>query len=365
MLQSARSKILALAIAGTSATACSALLGEQGSDAVAGLACPEWGSGNAIGGAFTADAELNAQIGVFVQSSLEIAQLTKKIKGEVKTACTNMGRDLGLTADQMKALDEPEGDIKGPCNAVSARIREIVKAQAEIKVTYTPPKCSVNAEFEAQCQADCKVEIDPGKIVAECQPAHLSGYCEGTCSGQCDGTCKGECQGECTATNAQGECVGECKGECKGSCDATCHAKCEGTWKAPHCDVEIQQPKAAAECQASCKARADVKAACSKPQVTVEANAAAEDMAKLLATLRTNLPALINAQVRLGKQLQGDVKAMVKAGQSMRGRLKGSGQKAVACVGAAANAMAEASIRVSVSVEVSASVSGSVGAKSG
>jgi hypothetical protein len=223
----------------------------------------------------------------------------------------------------------------------------------------------VNADFEAKCQAECKVEIDPGKIVAECEPAHLSGYCEGTCSGQCEGTCKGQCQGECTAKDAQGNCVGQCNGTCSGSCDATCHAKCEGTWKAPHCDVEIQRPKAEAECAASCKARADVKAACSKPRVDVQANAAAGDMAKLVATLRTNLPALINAQVRLGRQLRGDIKAMVDAGASLRGRLQGSGEHAVACVAAAANAMAEASLRVSVSVEVSASVSGSVGAKSG
>jgi hypothetical protein len=302
---------------------------------------------------------------VFVQSSLELAALTKKIKGEVKVACTNMGTDLGLTADQMKALNEPEGDIKGPCNAVKARIQQIVKAQAEIQVTFKPPKCSVNADFEAKCQAECKVEVDPGKIVAQCEPAHLSGYCEGTCSGQCEGTCRGECQGECTAKNAQGECVGECKGTCKGSCDATCHAKCEGTWKAPHCDVEIQQPKAAAECQASCKARADVKAACTKPQVIVQSNAAAQDVQKLLATLRVNLPALINAQIRLGRSIKGDVQAMVKAGNSMKGRLQGSGSHAIACVGAAANAVAEASLRVTVSVEVSASVSGSVGAKSG
>jgi hypothetical protein len=361
-MSSTRAKVLALALAGTSTAACSALLGEAGSDAVAAAACPEWGSGHAIGAAFTADAELNAQIGVFVQSSLEVAALTKKIKAEVKTACMNMGRDLGIPDAKLAPTKEAEGDLKGPCNAVSARIREIMQAQAEVQVTYTPPKCSVNADFEAKCQAECKVEIDPGKIVAECEPAHLSGYCEGTCQGQCEGTCKGECQGECSAKDAQGNCVGQCSGTCKGSCDATCHAKCEGTWKAPHCDVEIQRPKAEAECAASCKARADVKAACSKPQVNVQANAAAGDMAKLVATLRTNLPALINAQVRLGRQLKGDVKAMVDAGASLRGRLQGAGNHAVACVGAAANAMAEASLRVSVSVEVSASVSGSVGA---
>jgi hypothetical protein len=365
MFERMRDRLLVLALAGGSATACSALLGEAGSDVVAAAACPEWGSGRAVGANFVADASLNAQIGVFVQSALEIAALTKSIAGEVRIACTNMGRDLGLDDAKLAPADGPSGDVKGPCAAVAARIDEIMSAQARVEVRYTPPKCSVNADFEAQCHAECKVEIDPGRVVAQCEPAHLSGRCEGTCHGECEGSCHGECQGECSAKDAQGRCVGSCSGTCKGRCDATCHARCEGTWKAPHCAVEIERPKAEAECAASCKARADVKAACTKPSVDVRADAAAGDFAKLAATLRTNLPALVNAQIRLGRQLRHDVELMADAGASLRGRLQGAGSHAIACVGAAVNAMAEASVRVSVSVEVSASVSGKVGAKAG
>lgn len=114
---------------------------------------------------------------------------------------------------------------------------------------------------------------------------------------------------------------------------------------------------------ASCQARADIKASCQPPQVeaAVDASAAAELQA-LTASLRTHLPALINAQVRLGKQLSGDIKVLVKAGQHLKGELGDAGAKAVACVGAAVSGMADVSVKINVSVKVSASVSGKVGA---
>lgn len=357
-----RNALLALALVGTGATACSAILGEGAGGAVAGLACPEYGSGNAIGASFVEDAALNAEIGVFVQAAADINSASGKIAGEVRTACLNMGRDLGLSDSDMADENKAGGKVSGPCNAVNKEIGRIIKAQGQVAVTFDPPKCSVNMDIEGECSAACKVEYTPAEIIAECEPGHLYGSCEGTCTGTCEGTCKGECQGECSAKDAEGNCVGECSGTCGGSCSGTCRASCEGSWKAPQCEVAIRPGSVEGDCMASCKARADFKAACQPGKVDVEAGGKAE-LAKLKGTLSKNLPVLIKAQIRITKHLAADVKAVSNAGASLQGKLRSAGGKALACVSAAVDGVAQASVNINVSVQASASVSGSVGAK--
>ncbi|EDM76232.1 hypothetical protein PPSIR1_42191 [Plesiocystis pacifica SIR-1] len=329
----------------------------------ASASCPEWASGKMIGGSFTSDAELNADIAAFMQASADISTLADSSYKAVAKACVNMAADLGIPGDQIKPKD---GDAATPaCNAVSAKIGQIIKANAAVKVNYTPPSCQMDANFKAQCEAECGVEVDPGKVVAECEPARLSGYCEGTCGGRCEGTCEGSCQGECSAKDAQGNCIGECKGTCSGQCSATCHAKCTGEWKAPHCEVEVQKSQVKAECSANCEANANVRASCKPPVVDVQAQAQADAMKALTATLSKNLPALLQAQVRIGKQLSSDIKIVIASGKRLKGQMSGAGAKAVTCVGQAVNAMASASVKLNVSVKASASVSGKVGAKAG
>jgi len=350
---------------GLSELGCTALLGEQGAALAGAAACPEWGSGNAIGATFTENAELNTDIAVFVQAAADMRALTNEIETEVVTACKKIGADIGLTAEQMAPKDGVGGGMEGACNPVSAKIGEIISAAADAKLTvsFEPPNCQVTADVTAECAAQCKVDIDPGEIIARCSQAELSGTCEGTCKGQCDGVCNGSCDGECTAKDAEGNCEGMCKGTCEGECEATCHARCEGEWKAPRCETDVRGPSAKTDCMASCEAGAEIKASCQPPKVeaTVEASAAAELQA-LATSLRANLPALINAQVRLGQQLGGDVKVLMKAGNHLKGELGDAGAKAVACVGAAVAGLADVSVKVNVSVKVSASVSGKVGA---
>jgi hypothetical protein len=325
-------------------------------------ACPEWGSGKIIGGSFTADAEVNAQIAAFVQASYDIERAANQAYANVTTACVKMGKDLGIPEAELQGT--AADSASAPCNAVAAKIDAILKANASAKleVAYQPPRCQMDASFKANCEAECGLEVDPGKVVANCEPAKLSGYCQGTCTGQCEGTCTGECQGTCEAKDAQGRCVGACNGTCKGSCDATCHAKCEGTWKAPRCEVEVEQSKVKADCSANCEASAKVRASCQPPKLEVKASAQAEAMTKLVGTLKANLPALLQAQLRLSKQLAGDIKIVVDTGNKLKGQLKGAGGKAFACVSAAATAMVQASVKINVSVKASASVSGKAGA---
>lgn len=332
---------------------------------LSGLACPELsGGGNAMGAKFTAKATLNAKIGAFVQAAKDLGSVSARMDAEITGACQRMGKDLGVTPAEMQPKDGVAASTAA-CAAVSAKIKAALKGSIQLKATFTPPKCEVNASAHASCEGRCKVEVDPGEIVAQCSPAKLSGRCEGTCNGKCEGSCNGTCQGECTAKDAQGRCTGQCKGTCQGKCSATCHASCQGEWKAPKCEGHVTAPKVDADCKASCEASAKITAQCTKPSVNIEASAQAEAVGDVLATMRTNLPALITAQVKLGKEFAADVQTLVKIGGSLRGQLGDAGAKAIACVTAAGTAVASASVSVNVSIKASASVSGHAGVGGG
>ncbi len=357
--------------------ACDAMLGGSGNvntnvqgvskeslvGAAKGAACPELVSGgNAMQGTFTADAAVNAKIGAFVQAAKDFQAAANQAESQLANACKKIGQDIGVPADQMQPADGAGGAAKGACSAVSAKIQSILSAGAQVTVEAQPPQCQVNASAQASCEGQCKVELTPAEIVAQCEPGKLSGQCQGTCSGTCEGTCSGTCEGECTAKDAQGNCKGECKGTCSGQCSATCHAKCEGEWKAPRCEAELTPPKAEADCKASCKASADFKAQCTKPSLNIQASANTEAVQKLVASLKLNLPALLAVQFKLSKQIAADVQTLTRLSAELKGELKGVGGKAIACLSGAASAIATASASVKVSVQASASVSGKVGA---
>lgn len=364
--------VLALG-AGIAAGACDPLAPGAGRTAstIAGIAgavaCPELsGGGSALGVRYTAKAELNAKIGAFVQAAKDLQRLSVQMDAEVTNACRKIGADLGVPAAQMQPR-ENVGASTAACGAVKAKIGALLQGGVKLETKYTPPKCEVDAQARASCDARCQVEVDPGEIVAKCEPAKLSGRCQGTCKGQCDGRCEGTCNGECTAKDAQGRCVGQCKGTCQGKCDATCHASCQGTWQAPKCEGKVTPPKVDADCKASCSASVEFSARCTRPQLEIEASSNAQALAKLIASLRVNLPVLITAQVKLGREVAGEIQTLVRLGGQLRGQLQGAGQKAVACVSAAASAVgtAAASVNVSVQASVSVSASASASAKAG
>lgn len=326
-----------------------------------GIACPEMsGGGSALRATFTEKANLNVKIGAFVQAAKDLVSLSAQMDAEILGACKRMAGDLGVSPEKLKP---PEGQAASTtvCNAVAAEIGAALKGGATLKADFTPPKCEVNAAAEASCDGHCKVEVEPAEIVAKCDPGKLSGQCKGTCGGQCDGTCKGTCNGECTAKDAQGRCTGQCKGTCQGSCSATCHASCKGEWQAPKCEGHVTPPKVDADCKASCKASAKITAKCTPPALNITASANAEALGKVIGTLRANLPVLITAQVKIGKEIAGDLQTLVRIGGQLRGELKGAGAKAAACVGAAVTGVASASVSINVSFKASASVSGKAG----
>lgn len=329
--------------------------------ALGGIACPELTSGgSALQAKFTEKANLNVKLGAFVQAAKDLVSLSARMDSEITGACKRMAADLAVPPEKLKPAQGVAASTAA-CNAVSAQIGAALKGGASLKASFTPPKCEVNAAAQASCDGHCKVEVEPAEIVAKCDPGKLSGQCSGTCKGQCDGTCKGTCQGECAVKDAQGRCAGQCKGTCQGSCSATCHASCQGEWRAPKCEGHVTPPKVDADCKASCDASAKITAQCTKPALDIQASADAAAIGKVVATLKANLPTLISAQFKIGKEIAGDLQTLVRVGGQLRGELKGAGAKAVACISAAVTAVGSASVSVNVSFKASASVSGKAG----
>jgi hypothetical protein len=334
-----------------------------------GAACPQMMRGDPLGASYSANARANAKVAAFVAASADLIQVSVAMENLAADACRRMGRDLGVPEAQMAVQNgsgaEPGAGAEVACGAVSARIDEILRTGVQVRVDARPPQCQANLDAKARCDGVCNASVDPGAIVASCEPAKLSGFCQGRCAGQCDGTCQGECQGQCSAKDAAGRCVGRCQGACNGGCDATCHVRCEGQWQAPQCQGYVRPPSADAECTASCSARANFEAQCQPGAVNVQASQNTEQVLRLVATLRANLPDLLKAEIGLGKRVVSDARAVVQIGASLPRALGDAGAEAVACVAAAGSASASASVRIDVSIRASASVSSRVGANAG
>jgi hypothetical protein len=329
-----------------------------------GAACPQLsGPGDPLSMNFSANARANAKVRTFVAASKDLVELSIQMESMASEACRRMGRDLGVPEPQMHARsDDPGAEAQAACGALSVRIDSILQAGVQVRAQATPPQCQADLQVKANCEGACNVDVDPGQIVAQCEPARLSGFCQGRCVGACEGRCNGTCQGQCSAVDAQGHCTGVCHGTCNGSCDATCHARCEGQWQAPSCQGYVRPPSADAECNASCNARADFRARCTPARVTVQASQNTELAMRLVGTLQANLPQLLQAEIALGRRIGQDVHTVVEVGGALPKLIGDAGAEAIACTAAAGGATVQASARIDVTVRASASVSGRVGA---
>lgn len=353
--------VLSLVVAASCALGCDAM-GRNGFGSVGAIACPELSAGDVLGARVAADARVNGKIATFMLAARDLAQVSAQIEAEAAEACARMGGDLGMAPAELAPRNEPGGRASGACDAVAARIDAILRQGLAVEVRATPPSCQASAEAAARCEGACDADVDPGEVVAHCDPARLSGYCQGTCGGACSGTCNGQCSGQCSAYDAQGRCAGRCNGACGGYCDAECHASCQGKWQAPKCEGTVRPPSADAECNASCRAHANVNASCSPAQVTVRASQNAPMAARLAATLQANLPELLHAEWTLGRRLASDAQVVGQVGAQLPRIAGNAGAHALACIAASTEAAARASVSIQVSVKASANVSGRVGA---
>lgn len=327
-----------------------------------GMLCPALDSGDPLSASFSADPRANAKIRTFVAASKDLMQLSTQMEAMVADACGRMATDLGATPAELAPPDDkPGARAKQTCGVLSAKIDAIFATGVGVRVQAKLPQCQADLSAKARCEGACDVSVDPGQIVASCEPAKLSGFCQGRCVGRCDGRCTGQCNGQCSQVDATGQCVGQCTGECGGGCDATCHVGCQGQWQAPQCEGSVRPPSADAECNASCTAQANFRASCTQAEVFVQTWPESQSAAALAATLQANLPALLQGEFALGKRLLQDARVVVEVGGQLPKIIGQAGIQALACVGAAANLSVQASVRVQVSVEASASVSGRAG----
>jgi len=322
-----------------------------------GLACPYLvGEGDLLSAQISANARANAKIRTFLVAARDLNRVSMQMEAQAAMACSNIGRDLGLTDAQLAPRGNNPGALaQSACNAAAMQIDGILRQGIQLRVQVTPPQCQANVNAKASCDAACNVDIDPGAVVVQCEPARLSGTCQGRCTGQCDGTCQGQCQGTCSASDAQGNCVGQCQGTCSGTCGGTCHVRCDGQWQAPHCEGSVRPPSADAECNASC----------TPAHVQVEGMQNVDLAMRLVATLRANLPGLLQAEIALGRRLVGNVRTVVNVGAQLPRVVGEAGAEGMACIAAASSASVQASMRINVSIQASASVTGRVGASSG
>jgi hypothetical protein len=330
-----------------------------------GATCPALNAPDPLSVRYSANAVADGKVKTFVAASRDLVAVSVQMENEAAEACRRMAADLGASPMEMTARDpnQPGAQAQAACGAAAARIDAILRQGVQIQVSVVPPACQANLQAKARCDGACSAQVDPGRVVAQCDPARLSGYCNGTCQGQCDANCRGQCQGQCSAPGPNGQCAGHCAGNCVGTCDGVCHAHCAGNWQAPQCQGYVEPPSADAECNASCNAQADFQASCTPAAVDVRSSPNADLALRLAATLRVNLPLLLHAELALGKRLAGSVRTVVNVGAQLPRVVGDAGIEALACVAASSSACAKASARIDVSVQASASVSGRVGAR--
>lgn len=310
---------------------------------------------------------------------------------------------------------------------IQATFAAVGVAKGQLNVEYDPPQCSMSVSAQADCEGSCNVSgqcdlkanpprCEGGKLEIDCKGGcnvsatapsiDCTGTCSGNCSGSCvaqggvavdcdgscdgtcaaggtangtgiqaDGSCKGTCSGKCTLSATAPKVA--CKGTCSGTCDAKCTAapgqasvKCSGTCDADYQPLECTGGKLEggcqvdANCHASCNARAQAKASCSEPKLTIGFKGAvtAGMEAKyqlLMTTLEVNLPKLFVIVEGRASNLSAAIQALANVGTS----LIGSGKldlHALGCANLIGTSVQSGLGNFNASVSASASVIGTV-----
>ena len=353
----------------------------------------------------------NAQSQVAVQAIADIGGIASAAIDNLNTACRGIAQDLDAPqADQDAAAGNADknAQMKAWC-ALAVKQIGAVKGTATLTIKVVPPVCSASVSAKLDCQAKCSggVKCDfkanppkctGGTLSIACKgdctaSAGASVKCEGSCSGKCTGGCEatggvdctGKCEGTCeakagvgtgTGAQADGTCNGTCKGSCsvtppgvtcsgscKGTCDAACKGtatasvKCDGTCAADYEPVSCSGGKleggctADAKCDANCNGSVQAKAQCTP--ASIEIVASADGLAKLLTTLKANLPLIFDLKTRFS--------AMADATASLSGNATAVVDIKAACIPPLVAAAAQAVSDIGDSVSASASITGSVG----
>ena len=377
--------------------------------------CDEFKSGSFGSLDLKGDAKVQGKVKAFLQVSYDVNKMVVDLEGDLISSCTALGKDLGMAEADLKATAGGGKGAEKVCNAVAAKLKSMLAAQAEAKlaVEFDPPKCYADVDGMAKCLDECGSPIEPGKLEASCSGGEISGKCEadckgkctveagaectgtcraacsgkcdagfkGTCGGKCDGKCDGKdskgaacagnCEGKCDA-KAEGTCTGTCSGSCSGGCEVKAAAKCSGscsggcsaTVKEPKCSGDFKPPTVDVECQQSCGNRAAASAKCDPPNVRITAGGKVNtEITKLISALNKNLPTIIRLSAGTGPKIKVGAEGLVKTGEGMVRVASDAGGKALACIKAGVDATVNATTSVNLEVKASVSVSASATGK--
>lgn len=340
------------------------------------------------------DGAASVTFSAFMQATADFAGVTTAIVNDVAGACQAMAIDMGADETEVTETDAA-GRATHWCQLAVAGIQAEVTANGSVTIVAQPPSCQFSASAQANCEAKCSAnvmcEAELGDVTARCDPGKISGKCEGqctakcegsanlavTCDGVCEGTCEGQCAGNCSAQTMGGECRGSCDAQCTGTCRGSCQADamanvqcegnctggCMGTLTAPKCTAELTPPSAMcqgnAECSGSCKASASAKAECTPGSVEIEVTGTID--AKVIASLKLNLPKILMIAQARGQVLLDNAKAVVTLGANVSASAPDLSAKAGLCVLPAAAAIATAVENLQASVNASASITTTLG----
>ncbi len=235
---------------------------------------------------------------------------------------------LGGNVDALRASFTAQAQL-------DAKIRTFVQAAKDM--------ATISARIEAEASAACqRMGRDLGLSPAHMKPRSGVG---GAATGACEAV-----GGYIRTILQQGIAVKATMTPPRCQLNAQAQARCGGA-----CNVGADS-----DCRASCEAHASVHAGCQPAVVNITTSSTVPMAARLLATMRANLPQLIHAQITLGQRLLRNAQVVAHLGGQLRTRLADAGARAIACIAAAADAAASASVRIQVSIRASASVSGQV-----
>lgn len=396
---SLRGILAGAALVAITGTACSSV---KQPDTQNGGAC-QLTAGSTIDSTVSSDADVRA----FLQASVDFTTAADQIKAQVLVSCGNVAKDLGApdTWSALQGNDQISNKSgTGACDVAGQHIESLLSGAASLKVALVLQRGECHLDFNEQvkCDQDCSVTkvCQAGTVDTRCEPGALSvvcsaqctanSYCEGksdrpaNCMGKCEATCVGKCAGSCedkdgkvteNDSNCNGKCSSSCNGQCKGMCkveaptdcgaSVRCTGSCTSTYTDPVCTTKCNPPTCDEDvsCSESCTAKVISHAVCDPTTVDIFVDlTAAPQLKPLVATLKANLPALVDAARAKGVLLIDAATRLGNNGTALSNKAKTLDAKSVACVALATGQLGKAIGSLHVVADASISVNAKVSA---
>ncbi len=267
-------------------------------DVTGSVCCTDFKAGTDMSTAtFNLDGNAAGTFRAFAQAAGDLAATSASIENDIQGACQALALDFGADPKDPGVQNVTGTNaVTAWCHLAAVKIAAATAASGDLAaagtltVTFSPPQCAVEANFQAKCEGSCQVDASCTEpdVTARCDPGQLSGECSASCTGtcegsvsaaaSCEGSCDASCQGSCEAQGGVSvSCTGTCSGNCSGTCDAAAGTNtnntghCDGTCKGKcdaKCEVAASAPavkcegKCTGKCTGSCKFAANANLKC-------------------------------------------------------------------------------------------------------